>query len=285
MRVPLSDEEYRLKRRAEWNEAGKRYVHLSVGALADLSRQAAEQVFKLVDLKPGEKVLDVGTGAGSPALEAFPFVGPAGKITGVDSAASMIVAANRRAEELGIKNADFFEMEGEQLDFPDGSFDAIISRYAYPHFTFASKAFAESFRVLRKGGRLAASMHGAVDKNPYICAPIIAMAKYHPDPQPMTVRGPFALHTPELLEAELKKAGFSDVKTFAYDTTIVVPDFKHYWDTQKAGGASVRRALDAVPEPKRAEAEEAALASMEKYVSGNRGEFPAQIIAGLGVKA
>src|SRR5688572_10114576 len=99
--MPLSDEEYRTRRRAEWNEAGKRYVHLSVGALADLSRQAAEQVFKLVDLKPGEKVLDVGTGAGSPALEAFPFVGPTGKITGIDSAGTMIVAANRRAGELG----------------------------------------------------------------------------------------------------------------------------------------------------------------------------------------
>lgn len=282
--MALTDEEYRTIRRAEWNEAGKRYVHLSVGALADLSRQAAEQVFKLVDLQPGEKVLDVGTGAGSPALEAYPFVGPTGKITGIDSAASMIVAATRRAQELGIGNAEFFEMEGEKMDFPDGTFDAIVSRYAYPHFTHASKAFAESFRVLRKGGRLGASMHGAVEKNPYICAPIVAMAKYHPDPQPMTVRGPFALHTPALLEAELKKAGFSNVRTLAYDTTIVVPDFRHYWDTQKAGGASVRRALDAVPEKHRAEAEQAALDSMKEYVSDNRGVFPAQIVAGLGVK-
>jgi ubiquinone/menaquinone biosynthesis C-methylase UbiE len=282
--MPLSDEEYRMKRRAEWNEAGKRYVHLSVGALADLSRQAAEQVFRLADLKPGEHVLDVGTGAGSPALESAQYVGEGGRITGIDSAASMIVAAKRRAEELGIKNAEFFEMEGERMDFADGSFDAIISRYAYPHFTNASAAFKESLRVLRKGGRLAASMHGAVELNPYICAPIIAMAKYHPDPQPMTVRGPFALHTPALLEAELKKAGFSGVRTLAYDTTIVVPDFNHYWDTQKAGGASIRRALDAVPEKHRAEAEQAALASMAQWVSGNRGEFPAQIIAGLGVK-
>lgn len=282
--MALSDEEYRLKRRAEWNEAGKRYVHLSVGALADLSRQAAEQVFKLADLKPGEKVLDVGTGAGSPALEAFPYVGPAGKIVGIDSAASMIEAANRRAAELGVGNAEFLEMEGEAMSFADDTFDAIISRYAYPHFTHASKAFAESLRVLRRGGRLAASMHGAVERNPYICAPIIAMAKFHPDPQPMTVRGPFALHTPQLLETELRKAGFDGVETLAFDTTIVVPDFKHYWDTQKAGGASIRRALDAVPEKHRAEAEQAALASMAQWVSGNRGEFPAQIVAGRGVK-
>lgn len=283
--MTLSDEEYRVKRRAEWNEAGKRYVHLSVGALADLSRQAAGQVFKLVDIKSGEKVLDVGTGAGSPALEAAPFVGPTGSIVGIDSAASMIEAARRRAKELGIGNAEFFEMEGERMSFPDGSFDVIISRYAYPHFTDASAAFRESCRVLRRGGRLGAAMHGDTELNPYVCAPIAALGKFHLNPSSMTERGPFALHTPALLEAELKKAGFIDVRTLAYDTTIVVDDFDAYWAAQKAGGAAVRRALDAVPEPHRAEAEAAALASMAGYVSNNRGTFPAQIVVGTGVKS
>lgn len=282
--MTLSDEEYRLKRRAEWNEAGKRYDKLSVGALADLSRQAAEQVFKVADIKAGEKVLDVGTGAGSPALEAARFVGPGGKIVGIDSAPSMIVAARRRAGELGVGNAEFFEMEGESMAFPDDSFDVIISRYAYPHFTNAAVAFRESFRVLRRGGRLAAAMHGAVELNPYITAPIVALRKFHLDPPPLTDRGPFGLNSPDKLEAQLKQAGFGDVKAHAFDTTIVVDDFKTYWDAQKAGGAAVRRALDAVPEQHRAEGEKAALASMEKYVSGNKGTFPAQIVVGLGRK-
>lgn len=280
----LSDEEYRTRRRREWDEAGKRYDKLSVGALADLSRQAAEQVFRQVKLVAGEKVLDVGTGAGSPALEAAPYVGPSGKIVGIDSAPSMIVAARRRAQELGIGNAEFFEMEGERLDFPDNSFDAIISRYAYPHFTKASTAFRESLRVLCRGGRIAAAMHGAVERNPYITAPILALSRFHPEPSPLTERGPFGLHTPQLLEAELTKAGFGGVKAIAHDTTIVVDDFTNYWAAQKAGGAAVRRALDAVPEPHRDEAEKAALASMKTYVSGNRGEFPAQIIVGTGRK-
>lgn len=282
--MALSDEDYRARRRAEWDEAGKRYDKLSVGALADLSRQAAEQIFKVASLAPGQSVLDVGTGAGSPALEAAPHVAPNGKVTGIDSAPSMIVAARRRAGELGIGNAEFFEMEGEHLDFPDGSFDVVISRYAYPHFTSAAQAFRESLRVLRRGGRLVAAMHGAVELNPYITAPILALAKFHPDPSPLTERGPFALHSPALLENALTQAGFGKVTAYAWDTMIVVDDFANYWQAQKAGGAAVRRALDAVPERHRAEAETAALASMEKYVSGNRGSFPAQIVVGAGFK-
>ncbi len=282
----LSDEEYRAIRRAEWHEAGKGYLALMGrgGPLEDLARLAAEQVFRLADLAPGESVLDVGTGAGSPALEALPYVGPSGRIVGIDFAPSMVEAARVVAAQRGIGNAEFYEMDGEKLDFPDHSFDAIISRYAYPHFTSAAGAFAESLRVLRPGGRLAAAMHGDTDHNPYLAAPVTAMARFHENPRPLTERGPFGLASPVALEAQLRQAGFSDVRIQAYDTSIVVPDFAAYWEAQKKGGAAVRRALHAVPERHRAEAEAAALAALSGYVTDNRGVFPARINLGFGIK-
>src|SRR3546814_996365 len=96
-------------------------------------RQATEEIFRNAALAPVQNLLDVGTGAGSPALEAIALVGPAGKVTGIDSAPSMIATARRRAREAGVENAAFVEMEAECLTFPDDSFDAIISRYGYPH--------------------------------------------------------------------------------------------------------------------------------------------------------
>src|SRR3546814_5872213 len=78
--MPRRDEEYRTTRRREWDEAGKRYGHLSGGPLADLMRQATEEIFRNAALAPGQHLLAVGTGAGSPALEAIARVGPAGKI-------------------------------------------------------------------------------------------------------------------------------------------------------------------------------------------------------------
>src|SRR6478736_3667096 len=144
--MPISDEDYRATRRREWNEAGKRYSDLSSGALGDLMRQATAQIFLQAALKPGDQVLDVGTGHGSPALEAAALVAPGGKVTGVDSAASMIESARRRALEAGAGNAEFLEMDAEEMALPDASFDAVISRYGYPHFTDAVQALKESHR-------------------------------------------------------------------------------------------------------------------------------------------
>src|SRR3546814_12269583 len=98
----------------------------------------------------------------------------------------MIATARRRAREAGVENAAFVEMEAECLTFPDDSFDAIISRYGYPHFTDAVQALRESYRVLRAGGRFAAAMHGAVAANPYFTAPVLALKTVPSDQAPLT---------------------------------------------------------------------------------------------------
>src|SRR3546814_3170669 len=74
--MPRRDEEYRTTRRREWDEAGKRYGHLSGGPLADLMRPATEEIFRNAALAPGQPLPDVRTGAGRPALEAIALFGP-----------------------------------------------------------------------------------------------------------------------------------------------------------------------------------------------------------------
>src|SRR3546814_20203061 len=96
-------------------------------------------------------------------------------------------------------------MEAECLTFPDDSFDAIISRYGYPHFTDAVQALRESYRVLRAGERFAAAMHGAVAANPYLPAPVLALKTFHSDPSQLPDSGPFNFHEPVLLEHDQQR--------------------------------------------------------------------------------
>src|SRR5713226_451549 len=78
-------------------------------------------------LAPGERVLDLGSGAGTDSLIAARMVGPTGRVTGIDMTPEMLAKARRAAAELGVENIEFVEGEIERLPFPDESADVVIS--------------------------------------------------------------------------------------------------------------------------------------------------------------
>src|SRR5437016_14235175 len=83
--------------------------------------------WKLGRLAPGERVLDLGAGAGTDSLVAAQMVGEQGHVTGIDLTPQMLVKARAAATELSAANVEFLESEAERLSFPDGSFDVVIS--------------------------------------------------------------------------------------------------------------------------------------------------------------
>nr|MBA3567466.1 methyltransferase domain-containing protein [Actinomycetota bacterium] len=83
--------------------------------------------FSLGRLAPGERVLDVGSGAGTDSLVAAQMVGPEGHVTGIDMTPEMLAKARAAATEMGASNVEFVEGEGERLPFPSESFDVVIS--------------------------------------------------------------------------------------------------------------------------------------------------------------
>ena len=105
-------------------------------------------------LEPGERVLDVGSGAGMDSLIAALQVGPEGSVTGIDMTPEMIEKARRGAEELGLDNVDFVSGEAEDLPFADASFDVIISNGVIDLIPDKDAVFGSIFRVLAPGGRI-----------------------------------------------------------------------------------------------------------------------------------
>jgi len=109
------------------------------------------------DLKLGETVLDLGSGAGFDAFLAAERVGKPGKVIGVDMTAEMVEKARINAEKLNISNVDFRHGEIERLPVEDHSVDVVISNCVINLSPDKSAVFGEIYRTLKPGGRIVIS--------------------------------------------------------------------------------------------------------------------------------
>jgi len=105
-------------------------------------------------LAPGERVLDLGSGAGTDSLVAAQMVGHEGHVTGIDMTPQMLAKARAAAAEMGADNVEFVESEAERLPFEDASFDVVVSNGVIDLIPDKDAVFSELYRVLVPGGRL-----------------------------------------------------------------------------------------------------------------------------------
>jgi ubiquinone/menaquinone biosynthesis C-methylase UbiE len=114
----------------------------------------ARRLCSLAELEPEDTVLDIGTGTGIVAVEAARHVAPGGRVIGIDLSRGMLAVARKHAAEFR-DTLEFREMDAERLEFPDCSFDSVVSLFALLHFPNPLRALREIRRTLRPGGSLA----------------------------------------------------------------------------------------------------------------------------------
>lgn len=156
----------------------------------------------IASLEPGERVLDLGSGAGFDVFLAARQVGPTGRVIGVDTTPEMIDRASANAAKIGVDHVEFRLGDIEQLPVDDVSIDVIMSNCVINLAPDKPAVFREAFRVLARGGRLAISDIVAIGDVP---AAIAA------DPAAYTgcIAGAAAVAE---LEGMIASAGFKDVR-------------------------------------------------------------------------
>ncbi len=173
-------------------------------------RPTSEWLVDRVALEPGQTLLDLAAGTGETGFLAAGRLGDRGRLICSDFAPEMIEAARRTAEALGISNVEFKVLDAERLKLANASVDAVVCRFGYMLMRDPGVALRETRRVLRGGGRLAFSVFGEPQDNPWmtVARDVMARRGHLPPPDPAEP-GLFSLSDPKRLRALLTEADFA----------------------------------------------------------------------------
>src|SRR5580658_450832 len=196
------------KERRRWNDA--RWV-AEWPKRERLTTAITPYLMNAVHLQPGERVLDVGCGAGGTSLASANAVGPDGSVVGVDISEDLLALARVRTGEQGVDSVSYVVAD-MQVDRLDGDFDVAISQFGVMFFDEPTTAFSNIRSHVHAGGRLVFACWQWIDRNPWHTGP--AMRPFVP-PVPVPAlgkspTGPFALGDPEETTDTLVRAGFTD---------------------------------------------------------------------------
>jgi ubiquinone/menaquinone biosynthesis C-methylase UbiE len=188
--------------------------------------------------QPGETVLELGAGTGETGFEAAAILGEGGRLISTDFSPEMVEVARRRGTELGLGNADYRAIDAERIQLDSGSVDGVLCQSTYMLVADPGAALGETRRVLRPGGRLALSVWGAPDRNPWasIGGMILIERGHLPPPEP-EAPGVFSMASEERSRALLDGAGFKSVRTEEVPVRFAFRDLDDYvqWVIDVAG--------------------------------------------------
>jgi ubiquinone/menaquinone biosynthesis C-methylase UbiE len=188
-----------------------------------------EWMLRKLAARPGDVVLELAAGVGDTGFDAADIVGERGRLISSDFSPAMLAAARRRGAERGIANAEFREIDAEQIELDTDSVDGVLCRFGYMLMPDPARALTETRRVLRPGGRLALAVWGALERNPFFAIVGESMFRHgHLPPEAPPGPPAFSLADAERTAALLEEAGFSEIETEEVPVTFTVPDAEGY---------------------------------------------------------
>jgi len=261
--------QYKVSQRQEWDQASagwKKWWPTFERSMQPVS----DRLVEMAGVGDGQRVLDIATGIGEPAVTAARRVGPAGRVLAVDLSPQMLEIAAERVAAEGFSNIEFLEADAGALDLPEKSFDAVLCRFGLMFLPDVDAALERVLRLLVPGGLFAAAVWGPPERVPMSSVPmgVIRYELQLPPPAPGTP-GLFSLADASHLEETFERAGFSKVRTEQLAVKLDMASAEEFVRFRMDISAPIREMVADQPPERREEIWQAIAAAMHPYVAAD----------------
>ncbi len=255
-----------------WNEIlvpkFVKYRHILVGGLTHHSAR----VFPSLNVREGERALNVGCGFGDTAIQLAQRVGPSGSVLGIDCCAAFLETARKDAAAAGVDNVRFVEGDAQFYPF-EPEYDFCFSRFGTQFFENAVVGLKNMRRALKPGGTMTMIVWRAIEDNPWLGLPKEIVLKYLP-PSGEDARtcgpGPFSMANQEMVTKQLEIAGYDGIEFERIDAPLMVgnsPEDAVGFQLAVGPAGEVYREAGAEAERRHGEIEAALLTELGRYAN------------------
>lgn len=195
--------------------------------LRGITAPVTQKLLELAGVMPGARVLDIACGTGEPAIPAAKMAGTAGFVLATDMAPEMLEVARERAAAEGLSNIEFRLVDGEEIDVPVESFEAVTCRWGIMFMPEPLRFLHQAKQALKPGGRIALSVWGPPERNPFISLPMSVLRKYYqgpPLPDPTAPGGIFSFADERKLQFVFEQAAFENIRVDPLELPMAVFD-------------------------------------------------------------
>ena len=195
------------------------------------AQPVTERMLERLAPASGDTILELAGGTGVVGFAAAALVGSRGRVIVSDFSEAMVDVATRHAKELGLENIECRMLDAERIDLPAAAVDGVLCRWGYMLMVDPAAAFAETRRVLRRGGLLSCAVFAGPDRNLWAAIPAqVLRERGHMPPSEAAAPGILALGDSARLRGLVAGAGFSDPQIEEVPFTWRFRDMNDYWD-------------------------------------------------------
>ena len=268
--------------RDDWSRRGKHWDSRA-DEVAEMADRFNQPLIEAVGIEAGQKVLDLATGAGEPALTVARMVAPGGAVHCTDLVPEMMEGARRRAEAAGLANISFRTADMCALPDDEESFDRSICRFGIMFVPEPQRATAEVLRVLKPGGRAGFMVWGPrEDTTMFTVFAEVADRLWGLDDPLVDFETMCSMGAPGSLSAALEAAGFTDIEEKDLRFTPKIPGHLEPWHAQI--DMSMGPKLDTLDAGERTVVEREIKETFSRYINDGEYHMNAHIRIGVGAK-